>query len=211
MKRTNVKSGGKKPPLIELLLHKYRADPQGFCKYLPEVAQELDAMFPHSHPSRSPFGLTEHEHAHRQQALSQVLSRLDDATLTSEEAVRGLEHCATLIEDDSLPREATHEILSRMVRAVIGKSPGSVKKSTTVPIGESQKRKEEALKHVSLVRGVLLDLTRDMRLVSVSINPHKIRERRKVLRLVGIASDSGHDVAQRHDDYLAETGPHAAT
>lgn len=206
-----MKSHSKKPPLKDLLLDKYRADPQGFRRYLPEVAQALDAMLPPSRRIRSPFGLTEHERTHRQKSLSQLLKRLDDGTITPEEAVRGLEHCATLIEDDSLPREATHETLVRMVRVTTGKSPGSVKKSTTVPVGEVREEEKETLKHIPLVRGVLLDLTEDMRLISVSIYPHKIRERRKALRLIGIARDFKPDVAQHHDGYLAEISPHATT
>ena len=57
-------------------------------------------------------------------------------------------------------------------------------------------------------RGVILNLDGDMRLVSATVIPHKIRERDRLMSIVGIGHDSKTDVAARHDDYLAEISPH---
>ena len=43
-----------------------------------------------------------------------------------------------------------------------------------------------------------------MRLVSITIAPSKIREGKRMMRLVGIAHDSRDDVSINHDEYLAE-------
>lgn len=205
-----MKSGTKKSLFLDLLLAKYRADPKGFRGYLPEVAQALDSMFPLPRRARSPFGLTDHERTHREQSLCKVLGQLEQGSITHEDAVRGLEHCAVLIEDDTLPPRADHETLIALLRAVLGKSPRSVKTVTTIPVREGLDGSEETPKHISVVRGVVLNLTGDMRLVSISISPRKMQQRRKVLCFVGIATDSKRDVAQRHDDYLTEMDPHAA-
>jgi hypothetical protein len=113
-----------------------------------------------------------------------------------------------LVQDDSLPEDVDYETLVSLLRAAIGKSPGSFKSVKIVPIKDGEGR--ELINHVSLVRGVVLDLDRDMRLVSITVTPRKVRERRKLLRFVGIGKDIASDVALRHDDYLAEIEPHAA-
>ena len=77
--------------LIDLLQAKYREDPKGFRKYLPGAAELLPEQPPRR---RSPFGLTERELAYHRDGLSKVLAKLDECTLTSEEAVKGLQHCA---------------------------------------------------------------------------------------------------------------------
>lgn len=194
--------------LLDLLLAKYRTDPEKFRSYLPEVAQTLDALYPHHHVSRNPFGLTEHERSHRLQALHQVLESLSDGTATPEKAIRGLEHCATLIEDDSLPPEVDYAVLNKLVRAVIGKSPGSFKSASVIPVQEHLK--DKVVHRVAVLRGVTLELTWDRRLVSIAINPRKVQERRKLLQFVGTASDPASDVALLHDDYLAGMEPHVA-
>lgn len=171
---------------------------------MPEVAQALDVMYPQPHRLRSPFGLTEHERAHRQNTLSESLIGLKKGTLTYEEAVRALEYCAALIEDDSLPETVERETLVHLLRPVIGRAVGSFKASTTVPVRDARKGDEAELRQISLIRGVVLNLTGDLRLVSVTISPAKVREWRKLQSFVGIASDAASDVAERHDDYLAE-------
>ena len=70
------------------------------------------------------------------------------------------------------------------------------------------RKDEDAARCVSMTRGVTLNLDGDMRLVSATIIPHKIRERDRLMSIVGIGNDSKRDVAARHDDYLAEISPH---
>lgn len=191
--------------LIALLQAKRRADPQGFREYLPGVIELLPALPARRHSTRSPFGLTERELAYHQDGLSAVLGKLAAKTVTADEAAQGLQHCANLIRDDNLPEEVGYEVLKGLIRAALGKSPGSYRAKTTVPLGEGRGR---VLERVSAIRGVSLDLDRERRLVSISIRPGKVRERRQLMKFVGASKDPAPDVAARHDDYLAMQEPH---
>ena len=191
--------------LIALLQAKRRADPQGFREYLPGVTELLPALPASRRSTRSPFGLTERERAYHQDGLADVLDKLAVKTVTAEEAAKGLQHCANLIRDDSLPEEVGYEVLRGLIRAALGKSPGSYRTKTTVPLGADGGR---VLEQVSAIRGVYLDLDRERRLVSVSIHPGKVRERRQLMKFVGASKDPAPDVAARHDDYLAMQEPH---
>lgn len=190
-----------KKDVLRILVDKYRSDPDGLRSCLPEVAQFLDTSSETVRHLRHPFGLTERERVDRQHALAEVVDSLKHGSLTQEEATRGLEHCAVLIEDYSLPQDVDHDTLAQLLRCAIGKAIGSVKRVTTFPIETGKEKK--VVNHIPLVRGVTLDLTWDMRLVSIVINPRKVQERRKALRFVGIAQNEPADVARRHDDYLA--------
>jgi hypothetical protein len=194
--------------IIDLLLNKYRLDPASFRDFLPEVAEVLDSRYPTHRTSRSPFGLTPRERSARVETLLQLVNRLNETELTQDEARRGLEHCAALVSDGSLPDEVTQKTIGLLVRRVIGKSPSAFKTNTTVPV--SHELSEHASAQVSVIRGVTLSLTWDMRLVSISISPHEMKERRRALRFVGIAKDSATNVAEHHDDYLAGADPHAS-
>ena len=191
--------------LTTLLQAKYRKDPRGFNKYLPGVAELLPERSRGRSRTRSPFGLTKQELLYHETGLTEALDRLQEDVSDSKAAVKGLQHCAALIKDDNLPDEVGYEALKCFIRAAIGKSPTSYRSKKTVPLGGDGSLPYE---RVSAIRGVYLDLDRNSRLVSVTINPGKVRERRKLLELVGIGEDDKTDVASRHDDYLAEQEPH---
>ena len=202
--------------VIDLLQAKRRKDPEGFREYLPDVAALLPEPPPRVSRARPAFGLTERELSYHRAGLLGVLTKLDDGAITAEDAVKGLEHCATLIRDDlpysgeladgydPLGHEMGHEVLLALVRAALGKSPGSYKSKTTVHLGKDS----AVLEQVSVIMGVLLDLDRNGRLVSVSIDPGKYRKRRKLMKFVGASMDPETDVAARHDYYLAMQDPH---
>ena len=199
--------------LIDLLQARYREDPKGFRKYLPGAAELLPEQPPRRSRPRSPFGLTGRELSFHRNGLSEVLAKLDERTLTPGEAAKGLQHCAALIRDDNLPygwdeslsHQMGYEVLKGLLRAALGKSPGSYKAKTTVPVGEGG---GPVVEQVSVIMGVFLDLDTNRRLVSVSIHPGKYRKRRKLMEFVGASSDPEPDVALRHDDYLAMQDPH---
>lgn len=191
--------------LIALLQAKRRADPQGFREYLPGVSELLPALPASRRSTRSPFGLTERERAYHRDGLADALDKLEAKTVTAEEAAKGLQHCANLIRDDSLAEEIGYEVLKGLIRATLGKSPGSYRSKTTVPLGAGSGR---VLERVSAIRGVYLDLDRERRLVSISVHPGRIRERRQLMKFVGASKDPEPDVAARHDDYLAMQEPH---
>ena len=190
--------------LIDLLQAKYRRDPSGFREYLPGAAELLPEVSSRSRP-KSPFGLTEPERAFHRVGLVEAVDKLEEGSVTAEEAGKGLQHCAALIKDDNLPDEAGYQALKGLVSVAIGKSPGSFKSKATVSVVEDG---GEVHERVSAIRGVYLDLDRNGRLTSISINPRKVRERRGLMEFVGASKDAEPDVASRHDDYLAMQDPH---
>ena len=205
-----MKKSSKNTDLLELLYSKYTSDPQGFRSYLPDVAQILDVMKPSRRSTKSPFGLTQRERDYHQRRLAELLEKMRSGAIPSGHAIKGLEHCAILIQDDNLPEEADYETLVKLLKCAIGKSPGSFKKSETIRVDDNHPV-EVAVNRISLVRGVSLALDRETRLVAITISPHRAKQRRKMLAFVGIGQDIKEDVALRHDDYLTERGPHAAS
>ena len=188
------------------MLSRYEVDPDWVNRNLPEIGEILSQAVSPPRTTRSPFGLTERERAFHIESLPGV-EDLD--ALQPEEAVKVLERVAALILDDSLPFAFNHQALVRLFKAAFDKSPGSFKSNTVIPISQKDGGDGSA-HHASLVRGVVLNLDLGMNLLSVTITPRKVRERKKLMSIVGIASDSKTDVAARHDDYLAEQSPHAA-
>ena len=79
------------------------------------------------------------------------------------------------------------------------------KTNTTIPVDSGSNG--EPTYHISLVRGVVMNLDLSMRLVSITVTPRKVRERRKLMRIVGIGRDPASDVSAKHDEYLAEQTP----
>lgn len=194
--------------LNELLSSKYADDPQKFRSYMPEVAQMLDTFgAPHRQLARSSFGLTEREVKFHQSALIKALAAVTSGVATPVESVKGLEHSAFLIRDDKMPAEADYEALCALFKAAFGKRPASFKKSEVMKVADGRTA-DDVVHKFSLVKGVSLEFDREMRLISVSVSPRKVRQRRKLLSFVGAGQDAESDVARRHDDYLARINPH---
>lgn len=191
--------------LIELLQARYREDPKGFREYLPGVAELLPESSTARGETKSPFGLTKSDIAFHRAGLADVLDKMETGSTTAREAVKALQHCAALIVDDNLPEETNYEKLKRLISTGIGRSPESFKSEATIQIGE---RNGDVHERVSAIRGVYLELDRRRRLVSISINPRKVRERRELMRFVGASKDPDPHVSSRHDDYLASEDPH---
>ncbi len=194
--------------VLELLRARFKANPRGFRSFMPDVAELLDADQVSSRPAGTSFGLTNRELAFHQVGFKQTVERITKEPTKGGDAVEGLQHVANLIRDGNLPTEAGFDTLSKLFKAAFGKSPGSFKSNTTMPLGEGNAA--DVVIHVSMLRGVVLNLDRNMRLVSVTVTPRKYKERKKLLSFVGAGSDSESDVSLRHDDYLAKTGPHGA-
>lgn len=161
--------------------------------------------------TQRPKVYAEPEVSYHRAGLSEALGRLDDRAIVGEEAVKWPSHCAHLIRDGSLrytgeadvvnvgvPNEMGHVVLGRLVRAAIGKSPGSCRVRTTIPLGDGG----DVLDRVSLIMGVFLELDREGRLVSMSIEPARLKKRPKLMAFVGASNDPEPDVVQRHDEYL---------
>lgn len=191
--------------LIELLQARYGEDPKGFREYLPGVAELLPEMSPRKGRKNPPFGLSEAEIACHRAGLADILDKMETGSVTAREAIEALQHWAVLIVDDSLPEETNYEKLKRLISKGIGRSPESIESEATIQVGEG---KGDVQERISAIRGVYLDLDRDRRLVSVSINPRKVRERRTLMEFVGASKDPDPHVSTRHDDYLASEDPH---
>lgn len=189
-----------------MLQAKRREDPEGFRRFLPGVAELLPEPPPRRGKPRSSPGLTERERSFHKAGLVETRGKLGDGEITAEEAAKGLQHCANLIRDDVFTDEVDYETAKALVKVALGKSPGSYKSKTTVPINLGS---GDALERISVLRGVYLALDRERRLVSISIAPRKVKERKKLMAIVGIGKDSQPDVALRHDDYLAMQDPHS--
>ena len=153
------------------------------------------------------FTLTEREREYHKGGVSDALSKLREGTITSEEAAKGLQHCAHVLKDDifGFPGEDRYESVKALIKAAIGKSPGSYKSKMTVALNGNGKG--PVVEQVSVIMGVYLDLNRNRQLVSISIDPKEVRKRREVMKFVGASTDEP-DVALRHDDYLAMQDPH---
>ena len=191
---------------FSILASKYQSDPEWFDRNLPEISDIMRRVVRSPQSSPTPFGLTERERGFHREALCRI-ERMDK--LSPKHAVKGLEHCAALIRDDSLPEDVGYESLVRMFKGAFGKSPGSYKANTVIPVDGGSNG--EPTNHISLTRGVVLNLDLGMRLVSVTVTPWKDRERRKLMGIVGIGRDPASDVSVKHDEYLAEQSPHAAS
>lgn len=209
--KKRARTDPKNAELIELLNSKYASNSEEFRVFMPQVAQILDRMNSPRQFTKSPFGLTQHEKAFHQKKLGDILEAVEEGFATGEQAVKGLEHCATLIHDGSLLDEVRHETLVKLLKAAVGKSPGTFKRNETIKIADGGASRE-VVNRISIVRGVCLELDRNMRLVSITVSPTKVRERRKMLGIIGIGSDreGKRDVSIRHDEYLAEIAPHGA-
>ena len=148
-------------------------------------------------------GLTECEKAQHVDALTSVLGKLEPSY---QDAVNALESCAVLIQDDFMTPHVDHQSVVSLFKAAFGVTPKAIRENTSIPIeGHGT---GDPVCHSSLVRGVVAELDLGMRLVSITVTPHKVREGNKMMGIVGIGQDSRTDVAARHDYYLAKQPPH---
>lgn len=191
--------------IIDLLQAKRTEDPEGFQNYLPSVADILPTP-PSKRPAKSPFGLTERELKFHKTGLQEALEKLASGNADPQDAVKGLQHYANIKIHDTFCADATYDMAQRLFKAAFGKSHGSYKRKTTIPVaGEGAGPAQE---QVTVLRGVCLELDRNRRLVSVSVNPTKVKEMAKIMKIVGIIKDAPPDLADKHDDYLAIIDPH---
>ena len=190
--------------IIDLLQAKRTEDPDGFRDYLPAVDDLLPIPLP-KRLAKSPFGLTEKELAFHKSGLQGALEKIYSDDADAQDAIKGLQHYANIKIHDAFSTDATYDMAQRLFKAAFGKSHGSYKRKTTIPVaGEGTGPVQE---RVTVLRGVYLELDRNRRLVSVSINPTKVKEMARIMKFVGIVKGPP-DLAERHDDYFAMIDPH---
>ena len=191
--------------IIDLLQAKRKEDPKRFRSYLPAIADLLPAPQP-KRLAKSPFALTEKELAFHKSGLQEALKKIDSGDANAQDAIRGLQHYANIKIHDAFSTDATSNMAQRLFKAAFGKSHGSYKRKTNLPVaGEYTGPVKE---RVTILRGVYLELDGNRRLVSVSVNPSKVKEMARIMKIVGIIKDAPPDIAEKHDDYLAMIDPH---
>ncbi len=189
-----------KDALAQRVLDVYQADPDRLRKSLPEVADLLDELNTPTQirqVNRSPFGLTERERNFHKEALENILRRF--RSLAQAGAVKGLEHGANLLVDDFTPGYPPRQELLKLVRKATGIQPRKTGKPA-----EKVVREGESSRIVPVVRGLLLHLTWEFKLVKVTMDPQQWKLQCQALSVVGIGRDTATDVSVRHDDYLVD-------
>ena len=188
---------------FRMLAARYKSNPDWFDKNWPGLGEVVARAVASRQRPTPPFGLTENERSFHMDTLNNFIAR---DHLESVDAIKALEHCAALLRDDWTTNGIPIAERARLFKAVAGKSHKSFKLNAIIPIGNVNS--VEPAHHISLLRGVVLDMDVNMRLLSISLTARKVREVKKLMRITGIGSDSATDVARRHDDYLTEVSPH---
>ena len=196
----------KEKVVFNLLVAKYQADRAWFKRNLPDVIPYIDDAVSPPRPSPPPFRLSDRTRASHLEALSNIRGTHG---LERADAMKELERCAALIMDDWLRNDISYETRVSLFKSAFGKLPEAFEENTTLYADGA--RDTETAHQVSLVRGVVLSLDANLRLVSVSVTPYKVRERERMMSIVGIGRDSKGDIAARHDEYLAEISPHGCS
>ena len=194
MKKHPQKSQG--DYILDILINKYRADPDRFLSYLPELTQEIEGKLPSISKKSHTSTLTEIE---RERLCKLLLEVPKDKSVTEKQAIQALEYCATLIQDESLPDEIDRKTLLRFAHSVVGTPISKIKKATEITVGDG-----EATKTIAILRGVYLRLTWNDLLVAISISPTKSKERSEALRFVGIGKDASPDISLQHNFHFSE-------
>ena len=171
--------------VLQILVNKYRIDPEGFRSYLPEITQQIEMVvsFPikRSHVST----LTELERERLCRALLQIPK---DKKASKHEAIQALEYCATLIQDESLPDEIDRRVVLGLIQNAVGTPVSKIKKTTKITVDHG-----EATKTLAILRGIYLHLTWNDQLVAISISPWKSKGRSEAMKFVGIAKEKDHN------------------
>ena len=144
--------------------------------------------------------MTERERGFKLRSLGELIERYRSmGSLPSEEAHRALALAAALREH----AEAYKQTLLEMVERVLGLHLDS-------PEPEKLSVVKGKLEHhtFQLARGVTLSLAWDGALLAITLDPHQWWLRSQALSIVGIGRDQASDVAERHDDYLADAIQH---
>ena len=126
-----MKKQVKKPSdiVFKILINKYQLNPESIRSSLPEIIPEIERLVSSNRRGDS-SGLTEIE----RERVFDILSNIPKGdSLTKDEAIKALEYCATLIQDESLPNEIDRKIILKYLKRVIDTPLSDIeKKSNTV-------------------------------------------------------------------------------
>lgn len=198
-----------KEALIQKVLRDYEANPERLRQALPEVAELLDSLegiIPATPQSGlqdfDASQLTEGERDFHEEALRDILRRV--RSISTEEAVKGLEHGAVLLDNRAAGFARGFPNREELLK-LVSKATSIRPRKTGEPV-EKVVREGEASRTVSVVRGLLLHLTWEFKLVKVTMDPHQWKLQCQALSVVGIGRDrdGATDVSARHDDYFVD-------
>ena len=140
--------------------------------------------------------MTEQEREFNLRSLSEITDRYKTTgTLSPEEGRRALSQAAALREYASRYKQMLLEIVVR----VLG-----------LPLNSQKPEKLSFLNSKSehhtfeLARGLTLSLAWDGELTAIALDPQQWRIRAQALSIVGMGVDQPSDVAEKHDEYLAD-------
>lgn len=182
--------------ILQILINKYRVDPDGFRSYLPEVTQEIEKMVSSPIKKSHISTLTELE---RERLCELLLTIPMHKPISKAEAIKALAYCATLIQDESLPDEVDRKAVLNLIHNVIGTPVSKITKRTRITLGDG-----EETRTLAILRGIYLHLTWDDQVVAISISPSKQKERSEAMKFVGVAKDTDSNASQQHRVYFTE-------
>lgn len=175
--------------VLQVLINKYRVDPDGFRSYLPEITQQIEMVVSSPIKRSHVSTLTELERERLCKALLQIPK---DKKASKHEAIQALEYCATLMQDESLPDEIDRGVVLGLIQNAAGAPVSKIKKTTKIAVSN-----REATKTLAILRGIYLHLTWNDQLVAISFYPWKSRERSEAMKFVGIDKEREHNASQK--------------
>lgn len=192
--------------IVESVVAAFRENPEKVRETLPSVVRILEQTgLGSSGRARSyPYSLTVGERQSRSQRLQEVLVTMGRQKLSHSDALQALEDGLVLLEDGQEDAVALRPKLLKLLRQIADVSLAIEGKQRKYPL-----RTDPPARAVTLLRGITCHMTWDFHLVSVEVDPKELAKRRKALSIIGVGPDAASDVAQRHDEYLAQEGPSA--
>ena len=133
----------------------------------------------------------------REKSLRKHLQYLSERSLTEDDAIHALEDWAALIASGHRPLGLEYEQAAALFRSATQRDLSSFGSSEDILVGRVA---QEPSREVSVIRGMRVKLTDDMRLRSIIVLPDKLAERKRLLAFVGIGKDTATDVAENHDE-----------
>lgn len=183
--------------VLQILANKFRADPERFRSYLPELLPEIEGQLPPAGTRGHVSSLTEIERERLRDLLTKVPR---DKLLTEQQALQALGYCATLIQDETLPDDIDRKTIHIFLHKLIGTPISKINRKTEKLLGNG-----EAAKAIAVLRGVHLSLTWDDLPVAVVVLPAEFKERARALRFVGIGRGSSPELSGQDHNCVVQS------
>ena len=184
-----------------LVERKQRADPARFEALLSGISALMPE--PEPMPPRPEFVRNPEEVAVRKAGLAEAMTELRRGVLTRGQALAALECAAHVILDNWMNYDLDYGAGSALVQKALGKPLDAFTTESIIRIADG-----EPLHRAFMLRGVSLQLDNGGRLVSVGVEPQRLRERAKLMAFVGKHRDAETDVSAPRDYHWGTQDPH---